>query len=688
MHKFYANVEAEILDFIQHCHNLANTMNISPIQSSIPCLTSASFDTFSLAIEHLNIFTNFLSSYTSDMSIEYDQIISIVSHCSDLVNYVNNYQYLFVEYAIDDYLYLDEQFDLIYEKTLEILRHIHNLTTINAEIYFLEQKLQFYLPSDYLNHITSSLSNRIAATLIDQTSQLFLSSYSSLSNNHDEDGDNECTIASSLLFSTSPISINIDSNNAANNSTDNTADYSDSLLQLDKINIRTTAIKQSRFVPLFQFDFNDFDQIENDLKNFDSKTIWMKIEREFFMNIISILSNQKLSIQTINPWSSEVFWTLTMYLKYADISFKSEFFLITQWCLCLLTIQAYNRDWDLLLSKTVVNTIMANRWAIVSVSEHIHLSIVGHCLNQMFLRLIRITSVLQFMKILCEQSSYLNTFLSNITSSSIYHLTKQIEGTFHLLIIWLNQHATAFINGNALERTLVICKSDQIQLSITVNNLLEVLQQVENCDKTINLVNHLNSSCEIIVNETMSKLYQRIQINTTKYFDSQLPLTTNELCTISQDRSYMIIACDKILKPVLSQCECLNIDKKLDIYERIFSSFIQAWTSILRDRKYCFSDEITSFLQKDYEYLQTFLSMNISDDNIVQFLNRSSSIQEISFIIEVLRKGEKHGSESSISNIPNHDKWFSSRKSSSSLFQCVQYLCCCQRRNRVMTGYS
>ena len=48
---------------------------------------------------------------------------------------------------------------------------------------------------------------------------------------------------------------------------------------------------------------------------------------------------------------------------------------------------------------------MTNRWAIVSVSEHIHLSIVGHCLNQMFLRLIRITSVLQFMKILCEQSS-------------------------------------------------------------------------------------------------------------------------------------------------------------------------------------------------------------------------------------------------------------------------------------------
>ncbi|CAF1096830.1 unnamed protein product [Rotaria magnacalcarata] len=687
MHKFYANVETEILDFIHHCHNLTNTMNISPVQSSIPCLTIASFDTFSLAIEHLNVFTNFLSSYTSDMSIEYDQIISIVSHCSDLVYCVNNYQCLFVEYAIDDYLYLDEQFDLIYEKTLEILRHIHNLTTINAEIYFLEQKLQCYLPSDYLNHITSSLSNRIAATLIDQTSQLFLSSYSSLSNNHDED-NNECAIASSLLFSTSPISINIDSSNATNNSNDNTTDYSDSLLQLDKINIHTTILRQSRFVPSFQFDFNDFDQIENHLKNFHSKNIWMKIEREFFMNIISILSNQNLSTQTINPWSSEIFWALTMHFKYADISFKSEFFLIIQWCLCLLTIQAYNRDWDLLLSKTVVNTIMTNRWAIVSVSEHIHLSIVGQCLNQMFLRLIRITSVLQFMKILCEQSSCLNTFLPNITSSSINHLTKQIEGTFHLLIIWLNQHANAFINGNALERTLVICKSDQIQLSITINNLLEVLKQLENCEKTINLVEHLNSSCEIIVNETMSKLYQRIQINTTKHFDSQLPLKTNDLCTISQDRSYMIIACDKILKPVLTQCECLNIDKKFDIYEQIFSSFIQAWTSVLRNRKYCFSDEIRSFLQKDYEYLQTFLSMNISDDDIVQFLNKSSSIQEISFIIDVLRKGEKHGSESSISNIPNHDKWFSSRKSSSSLLQCVQYLCCCQRRNRVMTGYS
>ncbi len=51
----------------------------------------------------------------------------------------------------------------------------------------------------------------------------------------------------------------------------------------------------------------------------------------------------------------------------------------------------------------------------------------------------------------------------------------------------------------------------------------------------------------------------------------------------------MIIACDKLLKPIISQSECLNIDKKLDIYENILSSFIQAWTTILLERKYRFS---------------------------------------------------------------------------------------------------
>lgn len=56
----------------------------------------------------------------------------------------------------------------------------------------------------------------------------------------------------------------------------------------------------------------------------------------------------------------------------------------------------------------------------------------------------------------------------------------------------------------------------------------------------------------------------------------------------SQPTSYMMIACDQLLKPIISQSECLSFDKKLDIYENILSSFIQAWTAMLLERKYCF----------------------------------------------------------------------------------------------------
>ncbi|CAF3349216.1 unnamed protein product [Rotaria sp. Silwood1] len=660
-------------------------MNISSIQSSIPCLTTISFDTFSLAIKHLNEFINFLSSYTSDMSIKYDQIISIVSNCSDLVNCINTYQYLFIEYAIDDYFYLDEHFDLIYQNVLKILNYLHSLSTINSDIYNFEKELRCYLPSTYLNHISSSLSNQIASSLIDQTSQLLLSSYNSLLNNHNED-NNDCIISSSFLFSTSPIRINIDNYNAPKKHNDKNH-YSGSLLQLDKINIHTTMLTHSQLTSSLQFDFNDFEQIENDLKNLDNTYDWINIEREFFTNIISIWSNKHSAMHTINPWSSETFWILIMHFKCSDMNLKYEFILIVQWCLCLLTIQAFNRDWDSFFSKTLINTIITNRWATIGLPNNVHLSIVGHNLNQMFLRLIRITSVLQYMKILSEQSSYLTSFLTNIISSNINHLTKQIEGTFQLLIMWLHQHADTFINGNSLERTLVICKSDQIQLSTTINSLIDTLRQLENCEQAINLVNKLHSSCEIIVNDTMSKLCRRIKMNATNHFDIILPPTTNELRTTNQQRLYMIIACDKILKPILSQCECLNIEKKYYLYEQIFSSFVEGWTSIIRERKYHFSDEMIDFLQRDYEYLQTFLSTNISDDDIIQLLNKSSSIQEISTIIGLLKNGEKNGSNTSLSNIPNHDKWFRSRESCSRFLQFLQYACCCQRRNRVTTGY-
>ncbi len=217
-----------------------------------------SFDTFSNTTEHLNVFINSLLSYTSDVSIEYDQIISIVSNCSDLVNYINTYQYLFIEYAIDDYLYLDEHIDLIYQKVLRILDHLHQLPTINSEIYQLEKELLFYLPPNYSNQISTSLSNQITSTLIEQTSRLFSSSYNFFSNDHDED-ENDCIMSPSFLFSSSPLSINSDQNKNDN------SEQLGSLLQLDKINIRTTSLTHSQVTPSFQFDLTDLELIENDL---------------------------------------------------------------------------------------------------------------------------------------------------------------------------------------------------------------------------------------------------------------------------------------------------------------------------------------------------------------------------------------------------------------------------------------
>jgi hypothetical protein len=81
---------------------------------------------------------------------------------------------------------------------------------------------------------------------------------------------------------------------------------------------------------------------------------------------------------------------------------------------------------SLVFSKTLINTIIGNRWRTVCYSPNIHLSIVGYNLNQMFLRLIRITSVLQYMKILSDQSSYLTVRkeqfeLNSISISFISH---------------------------------------------------------------------------------------------------------------------------------------------------------------------------------------------------------------------------------------------------------------------------
>ena len=242
----------------------SNSINTPAIQFPTSCLTAASFDTFSLATEHLDVFINYLSSHTSDMPIEYYQVISIVSDCSNLMNCVHTYQYLFIEHAIDDYFSLDEHFDLIYERVLEILDHLYHLSTINSDIYSLGKELLYYLPSNYSNRISSSFSTQIVSSLIQRTAQLFSSSSSNSQTDNNENDENECVLSPSKLFSSSSISINIDIHQA-NKLHDDSCHRSESLLQLDKINVGTMTLAHSQLTSMPQFDFNDFEQIENDL---------------------------------------------------------------------------------------------------------------------------------------------------------------------------------------------------------------------------------------------------------------------------------------------------------------------------------------------------------------------------------------------------------------------------------------
>jgi hypothetical protein len=74
-------------------------------------------------------------------------------------------------------------------------------------------------------------------------------------------------MSSSFLFSSSPISINVynNNNNITNLNQNDSYDNSGSLLQLDKINIRTTSLTHSQVTPSFQFDLTDLELIENDL---------------------------------------------------------------------------------------------------------------------------------------------------------------------------------------------------------------------------------------------------------------------------------------------------------------------------------------------------------------------------------------------------------------------------------------
>ena len=61
---------------------------------------------------------------------------------------------------------------------------------------------------------------------------------------------------------------------------------------------------------------------------------------------------------------------------------------------------------------------------------------------------------------------------------------------------------------------------------------------------------------------------------------------------VHQQSASMAVTCDKLLKSVFSQLECLTIDQKFEIYENILNAFVQGWLTILRQRKYRFRSEL------------------------------------------------------------------------------------------------
>jgi mannitol/fructose-specific phosphotransferase system IIA component (Ntr-type) len=56
------------------------------------------------------------------------------------------------------------------------------------------------------------------------------------------------------------------------------------------------------------------------------------------------------------------------------------------------------------------------------------------------------------------------------------------------------------------------------------------------------------------------------------------------------------------------------------------------------------SDDMINIFQKDYDYLLSFLSTNIADEETMQALHQSQAVQEISLIIKLLRTADKNES--------------------------------------------
>ena len=160
-------------------------------------------------------------------------------------------------------------------------------------------------------------------------------------------------------------------------------------------------------------------------------------------------------------------------------------------------------------------------------------------------------------------------------------------------------------------------------MSSTIKKLIVALEELKTARPTIKLVKEMHSSCQVHWNEsnrlpslfnvcfrasrmrkcrnytdafrwiriiTSRILFHRSATNGEQVTDSMFNSRANRRSLlVNSNTSTMIVACDKLLKPALCQLDCLNVDVKVETYERIISSFTEAWTTALRERKYRFS---------------------------------------------------------------------------------------------------
>ncbi|CAF0854811.1 unnamed protein product [Didymodactylos carnosus] len=698
--------------------------------------------------------TQIISTSTLLLIINYlKQTYEITFSCFQQLNLLKYEIKYFVDYTFNDYLFLLEKLDnyfciiskilinlksIINEKFLQEQRNDYSLVII---IFTLQYNIHKILPINHqsLMNDTTYYINRliqiIVSDVVQRLREYFVKQLYVLSTYIQDNNDNEILPPSSLYslpITTCNITIRLTdltwndykTNVSLIDSTNTTTNAS--LLQLNKINFRTeSTIKSSSFHFNIDEFFSNLLELINYVicKHFKTLTdicvllqdeynihidvnkchvyYWKQIQTQLLSTFISIwLINDDNSL---DPLFSELLYNILLNLKDIrkyfniknlsdnEIYYGKKLILIVQNCLSHLVFQAFIRDFHLYFSKTLTD-IIHTRWQPKSFTYDIFISQTGHYLNQIFLNLLQQCIII---KELNETSDNLDKYLDQDDIVSLLHnLLIRLQMSFNLLITYLNQNADAYVNNNILERALMICASDQKEISKTLTTLFhvihELLKQLQCLDKFSILFDNLKkmkTKCETIAEVVLSKLFRRIYHTSSEYFRVELPepivwIAHHTSSSARIDCPYITDGCEKILKPFMLHVEYLSEELKISIYECLLESFIRAWIDNLLSKKIRFFGDGVIMLQKDFEYVKEFILTNVSDRRIGQTLLETPAIQEFDHIVEFLKFGDK----SSSVDIPNRQQWLHARKTSLNILSCVYNTFCCPKsRNRVMS---